>query len=147
MDFDWITIHIDKINTLSEWTSLIFILSIVAGIVWYILSKKKADAIQKIDSNTIASYKNALESTRADLQGQLDHCSSQHKDSQEQINELKKENNQLKGRVDVLSTLPLEKITTTLDTMSSALLAHIQEDSKVQKNIDDKLESIMKGQK
>ncbi len=115
MDFDWLTIHVDKINTLSEWTSLIFLLSIAATVVWYVLSKKKADAIQKIDSNTITSYKNALESTRTDLQAQLDHCSSQHKESQDQINELNKVISDLQGQIKTLREIPLADMAKSID--------------------------------
>jgi len=115
MDFDWLTIHVDKINTLSEWTSLIFLLSIAATVVWYVLSKKKADAIQKIDSNTITSYKNALESTRTDLQTQLDHCSSQHKESQDQINELNKVISDLQGQIKTLREIPLADMAKSID--------------------------------
>lgn len=134
MDFDWITIHIDKINTLSEWTSLIFILSIVAGIVWYILSKKKADAIQKIDTETIASYKNALDSTRTDLQAQLDHCSTQHKDSQDQINELNKVISDLQGQIKTLREIPLAEMAKSIDKVVIVNGKMLDELKKVTKN-------------
>lgn len=134
MDFDWLTIHVDKINTLSEWTSLIFILSIVAGIVWYILSKKKADAIQKIDTETIASYKNALDSTRTDLQAQLDHCSTQHKDSQDQINELNKVISDLQGQIKTLREIPLAEMAKSIDKVVIVNGKMLDELKKVTKN-------------
>lgn len=115
MDFDWLTIHVDKINTLQEWTSLLLLLSLAAGVIWYILDKKKTDAIQKIDTDTINSYKSALDSTRKDLQSQLDHCSSQHTDSQNQINELNKVISDLQGQIKTLREIPLADMAKSIE--------------------------------
>lgn len=115
MDFDWLTIHVDKINTLQEWTSLLLLLSLAAGVIWYILDKKKTDAIQKIDTDTINSYKSALDSTRKDLQSQLDHCSSQHKESQDQINELNKVISDLQGQIKTLREIPLAEMAKSIE--------------------------------
>lgn len=115
MDFDWLTIHLDKIDTLPEWVSLLFFLSAIGLAFWYIFNKQKNDAIQKIDGETITSYKSALESTRADLQAQLDHCSSQHKDSQDQINQLNTVIAELQGQIKTLREIPLAELAKGID--------------------------------
>jgi len=134
MDFDWLTIHVEKINTVQEWTSLILLISLIAGAVWYILDKKKADAIQKIDTETIASYKNALDSTRKDLQSQLDHCSSQHIDSQNQINELNKVIAELQGQIKTLREIPLAEMAKSIDKVVVVNGKMLDELKKVTKN-------------
>lgn len=110
MDFDWLTIHLNKIDTLPEWVSLIFFLSAMGLAFWYIFNKQKSEAIQKIDVETITSYKSALESTRENLQTQLDHCSAQHKESQDQLNEQNKKIAGLMGEIKTLREIPLAEM-------------------------------------
>lgn len=110
MDFDWLTIHLDKIDTLPEWVSLVFFLSAMGLAFWYIFNKQKSEAIQKIDVETITSYKSALESTRENLQTQLDHCSAQHKESQDQLNEQNKKIAGLMGEIKTLREIPLAEM-------------------------------------
>jgi len=110
MQYDWLTIHLDKIDTLPEWVSLVFFLSAMGLAFWYIFNKQKSEAIQKIDVETITSYKSALESTRENLQTQLDHCSAQHKESQDQLNEQNKKIAGLMGEIKTLREIPLAEM-------------------------------------
>ena len=118
---DFLILDFSKINTLPEIILLTTITAGIIGLVVYLLRKKDIEAKQKIDEETIKSYENALKAVREDLTSRLDHCEVMHTSSQTQINDLKKENAALQGQIKVLSTLPLEKITTTLDTMNTAL--------------------------
>lgn len=115
MDFDWLTIHLEKVNTLPEWASLLVFITAIGLAVWYMFNKQKNEAIQKIDVETITSYKSALESTRVDLQSQLDHCSSQHKDSQDQINQLNTIIAELQGQIKTLREIPLAEMAKGID--------------------------------
>lgn len=110
MQYDWLTIHLDKIDTLPEWVSLVFFSSAMGLAFWYIFNKQKSEAIQKIDVETITSYKSALESTRENLQTQLDHCSAQHKESQDQLNEQNKKIAGLMGEIKTLREIPLAEM-------------------------------------
>lgn len=105
--FDFITLNWDKLNSLPEFIGLLIIVGGLAVAVYYVVNQKKNQAVNEIDEKTIASYKNALESTRIDLQTQLDHCSSQHEESQTQINQLNKVIAGLKGEIKTLREIPL----------------------------------------
>lgn len=119
MDFDWLTIHLEKVNTLPEWASLLVFITAIGLAVWYMFNKQKNEAIQKIDVETITSYKSALESTRVDLQSQLDHCSSQHKDSQDQINQLNTIIAELQGQIKTLREIPLAEMAKGIEGCSN----------------------------
>lgn len=117
MDFDWITIHLDKIDTVPEWVTLILLLAGIGTVVWYITNKNNQEAINALDEKTITSYKSALESTRENLQTQLDHCSAQHKESQDQLNEQNKKIAGLMGEIKTLREIPLAEMANAIDSI------------------------------
>lgn len=110
MMFDFIHLDWDKLNSLPEFIALLVIVGGVAGAVYFIINQKKNQATADIDEKTIASYKNALESTRVDLQTQLDHCTAQHEESQTQLNQLNRTIAGLQGEIKTLREIPLSDI-------------------------------------
>lgn len=119
MDFDWLTIHLDKIDTLPEWVSLLFFLSAIGLAFWYMFNKQKADANTLLNEETISSYKSALEGTRIDLQTQLDHCSAQHKESQDQLAEQNLRIEGLMGEIKTLKEIPLAEMAKGIEKVVS----------------------------
>lgn len=94
MDFDWLTIHVDKINTPQEWAGLIFIIIIVAGAVWYLINRNKNEANAKLDSKTIETYQRsnaALEERIKLIEDETKDCRAKHNESLELIHNLQGE--------------------------------------------------------
>ena len=108
--FDFITFNWDKLNTPTEIGGLLVLIGLMVGIIYFIINQKKNQSINELDEKTIESYKNALDSTRKDLQSQLDHCSAQHDESQKQIEELKEVIHEQQGQINVLKEVPLLKV-------------------------------------
>lgn len=117
MQYDWLTIHLDKIDSLPEWASLLLFISGIGLAFWYILNKQKSDANTAMNEETIASWKNVFEATKLDLQTQLDHCSSQHKESQDQLTVQDKKIAGLMGEIKTLREIPLAEMAKGIDSI------------------------------
>lgn len=144
MMFDFVTLNWDRLNSLPEFIALLVIVGGVAGAVYFIINQKRSQATTDIDEKTIASYKNALESTRLDLQTQLDHCTSQHEESQKSIDKQNRVIAGLQGEVKTLREIPLsdmakgiENIMKTNSQILEALLASAVQVEPNNKNNDD----------
>lgn len=142
--FDFIHLDWDKLNSLPEFIGLLVIVGGLAVAVYYVINQKRSQAVSEIDEKTIASYKNALESTRVDLQTQLDHCTSQHEDAQKSIDRLNRTIAGLQGEVKTLREIPLsdmakgiENIMKTNSQILEALLASAVQVEPNNKNNDD----------
>lgn len=94
MDFDWLTIHVDKINTPQEWAGLVFIIVIIAGVVWYLISRNRDEANARLDTKTITAYQNnnkALEERIKLVEDETKDCQAKHSESLELIHNLQGE--------------------------------------------------------
>lgn len=99
MDFDWLTIHLDKIDTLPEWVSLLFFLSAIGLAFWYIFNKQKSESNQMLSDKTIEVLQknnSALEDRITVVEAETKECNersardreasdNQHKESRAQI--------------------------------------------------------------
>lgn len=93
--FDFININWDKLNSPTELGAFILIIITIGTAVWYILSKRKADAVEKLDQRTILSYKERLEVVEKETQD----CHNQHAESLKMIHTLQGELNTYKELV------------------------------------------------
>lgn len=139
---DFLTLNWNKLDSLPEFATLLVIVGVVAVAVYYIINQKRTQAVSEIDEKTIASYKNALESTRVDLQTQLDHCSANHEKSEDQIRQQDKKIAGLQGEVKTLREIPLsemskgiENIMNTngkiLETLQASAITLAKENTKI----------------
>lgn len=120
--FDFISVEWSKLNSLPELGTLILALVGVAFAVYYIFLRKKEQSDEDIINNyqvSIDSYKERLEAVETETRS----CHEQHKETIKQLGELK-------GRLDVVEDIPLEKI--------AATMSDIQEETKeVLKTVSD----------
>lgn len=118
--FDFITLNWNKLDSPTEWIGVAVLFGLAVGAVYIIVNQKKNQVVNEIDEKTINSYKNALDSTKKDLQSQLDHCSAQHNESQAQIDEMKKVISEQQGQINVLKEVPLVKVSRDITSIKES---------------------------
>lgn len=114
---DFLHISWDKLDSLPEFIVLIGGVSAIGLAIWYVFKRDKDKITSQNNEATIESYKNALESTRVDLQTQLDHCTAQHKDSQDQINKQNEVISGLQGEIKTLREIPLAEMAKGIESL------------------------------
>lgn len=93
---DWLTVRLDKIDSLGE-LAMFFTFAVAVGLaVWYIFNKKKFDAVEKLDERTILSYKERL----LIVEKETKTCHEQHEETKQMVRHLQ-------GQLDAYSKMVL----------------------------------------
>lgn len=128
--FDFVIIQWEKLNSLPEFGALIVAIVGVAFAVYYIFLRKKEQSDEDIIKNyqvSIDSYKERLEAVEAETKS----CHDQHKETIKQLGELK-------GRLDIVEDIPLEKIAESMQQIqreSAEVLKTVADIVKTQREI------------
>lgn len=93
---DWLTVKLDKIDSLGEFAMFFTLAVAIVGAVWYISSKKRADAVEKLDERTILSYKERL----LIVEKETKQCHEQHEETKQMVRHLQ-------GQLDAYSKMVL----------------------------------------
>ena len=94
MNIDYITIQLNKLDNVTEFVTLAILLTGLVAAFYYIKTRKRTEAIAKLDQKTIIAYKEnneALEARLAIVESEVKACLEQHDTTNKTLSNLKAE--------------------------------------------------------
>lgn len=82
MQYDWIVIQLNKLDTIPEWATLIALIVAIAGAVWYVINRDKTKANADLSNKTIAILQQnnkALSDRITIVEGETKECNERSK--------------------------------------------------------------------
>lgn len=126
MQYDWIVIQLNKLDTIPEWATLLFIIVAVAGAVWYMVNRDKTEANFDLSSKTIdilQQNNKALEGRIKIVEDETKECNDRSARDREASNNQHKESmaliHQMSGKLEAYEGLTLVSKEVITDLSSS----------------------------